>query len=125
LLQNRREVRHPVKAENRLHIGRRPGDSDRAFELTIPIRHSDQLRKVRPRGAAGNGDAIRLNAKFRGLRAQEADGRLDILRLRRKWRHPGKPIVHTRDGKSFRHEMSERHIRFRTRRPGATVNPDD
>ena len=103
---------------------------DDCFGLSPTVPSSSRWSFVTPTSAArwpprripGDGDPVRAIAVGRCIRAQVADGRLDVVDLRRKARLRGLPEVHARHREAVRQE-DRRHTGLGPGRPCSPVDP--
>ena len=126
LSQDARQVARTVEADDGLHVGRRRSiAADFAFERTMTVARADQRREVPACRRTRHDERRRGMAVSGRVRAQVADGRLDVMDLGGKLGHRREPVVDARDRPAPLRHAEQIHLSARARPPSAAVHPHD
>ena len=103
-----RQIARRVPGDDGADPARRPGHSDAALERGVVHGQAEQFGQVTAGRLAPGRDPLAVDAEFAGAGAQPADGRLDVMELRRPLRLTGQPVVGAGHGDARARQLLER-----------------
>src|ERR1051325_11502331 len=87
LLENRREIRRAIKADDSFHVGTLVYvATDVSFQFVVAVRNTNEGRQMRPGGVASNDNLFHVQFPFAAMRTKKTNRCFDVVDLRREFR---------------------------------------